>query len=156
VYITVTDVLTGYTNVTFGTTQAAQFKTLIANATNAPVAITSVVNTPAAAAGRRLLSSSVSVSFTVTTTTGAAATAILAILNAPFPVLANVTAAGLLSCTGIVNGVAVVSSSSVAPVAITGLPVTTVEVASSAALPLSASKMLSFVLAAVAALQMIV
>jgi hypothetical protein len=123
-YLSASLTLVGYTVSTFGTAQAVAFNTVIAamaDTTASSVTITSV----AAASGRHLLLTGVTVAFSVATSTPIFTTSLLNNqLANPTAVATAFQGGGLTACTGVVVAVSPATTATV-PVATTSLPSTT-------------------------------
>ena len=130
-YIAAAVTLSGYTTATFGTAQAAAFTSVVATYIGVPAsAITITSVTAAAAAGRHLLQSGVTVSLTVTTTTAGAGVyaPVLSSFGSASNAASLLQAAGLTACTAVAL-VGTVGTTATAPTAATSLPTTSLSTA---------------------------
>jgi hypothetical protein len=124
-YITGALSFDGYTTSTFGTVQAAQFTSVVANAVSLPtsaVTVTSVAATSnVTASGRHLLLTGITVSYSIATTLSMSTNIVTALATAP-PSVAQMQAAGLTQVTTLASSPAGLGGSASAPPAVTGLP----------------------------------
>jgi hypothetical protein len=124
-YITGAISFDGYTTSTFGTVQAAQFTSVVANAVSLPTSAVTVTGVAATsnvtASGRHLLLTGITVSYSIATTLSMSTNIVTALATAP-PSVAQMQAAGLTQVTTLASSPGGLGGSASAPPAVTGLP----------------------------------